>query len=223
MISKNGKNLSVLIITESDLNWETFGTWYSFYNNLPDCRIHIYSHRNESTPFQYFQWAKRLKVTCTKNSLFSKEYPEFLNWLSAINISERLGLVSQPLLVVSPYVMAIDTLNEDLLNIFNNKTICVNENVWFLNNINIEETLNNCVLNESEICVSKEKIYFEAKETNDLKSIVSYKKGCGRWINKAKGCPFSNAGGLVTPEMTASESKIIELWKKMVPLYNAVV
>lgn len=223
MISKNGKNLCVLIITETDLNWETFATWYSFYTNLPDCKIHIYSQKNESTPFQYFQWAKRLKITCTKNAPFSKESPYFLNWLNAINFSEKLNLIAQPLLVVRPYVMAVETIDQTILDILNSRTICINEDLWFLNNLNIEEIFNNCVLNNTEICTSKEKIIFEAKETNILKSFVSYKKGCGRWINKAKGCPFSNAGGLVTPEMTANESKIIELWKKMVPLYNAVV
>jgi hypothetical protein len=223
MISETGKNLFILIVTESGLNWETFATWYSFYTNLPDCKIHIYSHRNKSIPFQYFQWAKRLKIPCTKNNVFSEDSADFINNLNAINICQKNKLVQQPLLVVKPYTMVIDTLNKELLDIFNNKTICVNENIWFLNHLDIEDIFNNCVLNDSEIYMSKEKICFEAKETDEPKSIVSYNKGCGRWINKAKGCPFSNAGGLVTPEMTSNESKIINMWKKMVPLYQAVV
>lgn len=223
MISETGENLCVLIITESGLNWETFATWYSFFNNLPNCKIHLYSNRNESIPFQYFQWAKRLNISCTKNNIFSKDCPDFLNCLNAINFSQKLNLVQQPLLVVKPYVMSIDTLNKDILNILNNKHLCINEDLWFLNNLDVEEIFNNCVLNNTEMCLSKENICFEAKETNELKSIISYKKGCGRWINTAKGCPFSNAGGLVTPEMTINESKVINLWKKMVPLYHAVV
>ena len=223
MISETGKNLSVLIVTNTDLGWQTFATWYSFFNNLPDCKIHIFCYRNESIPFEYYQWAKRLKITCTKNNVFSKECPEFINWLNAINLSEKGGFISQPVLVVRPCVMAIDVLDSVTLEKLNKQNILANEDAWFFKDTNVEQIFNNCALNESEICISETQICYEAKEFADPKSIVCYRKGCGRWIDTAKGCPFSNAGGLVTTEMTANEIKIIDLWKKMVPLYHAVV
>lgn len=66
-------------------------------------------------------------------------------------------------------------------------------------------------------------LFPEAKDSVELIELISFEKGCGRWINTAKGCPFSSAGGLVSTEMTVNEARIIELWKRMVPLYNTVV
>jgi hypothetical protein len=63
----------------------------------------------------------------------------------------------------------------------------------------------------------------EAKLENTPQTIVSYKEGCGKWLNTAKGCPFSNAAGLVSEDMTPNERSVIELWDKMVPVYSAVV
>jgi hypothetical protein len=218
MISCTGKNLSVLIVTQTDLDWQTFATWYSFYTNLPDAKISIFCHRTDSVPFLYYQWTKRLGIPNIKMKPFSEDGPDFFNWLNAIRFSKP----EQPLLVVRPFVMAIDILNNKLLDFLNKINFCNNEEVLFLNNKNIDNIFNEFFIENKLPPICNEKICVEAKETGELSSLVSYKKGCGRWIDTAKGCPFSSAGGLVTSEMTANETRIIELWKKMVPLYHAV-
>ena len=70
--------------------------------------------------------------------------------------------------------------------------------------------------------MSDDKICVDAKLCQDVHPLVTYHKGCGKWIDRSKGCPFSSAGGLVTPDLTVNETRIIELWKKMVPLYQVV-
>lgn len=218
MISCTGKNLSVLIVTQTDMDWQTFATWYSFYTNLPDAKINIFCHRNESVPFVYYQWTKRLNIPNIKMKPFSEDGPEFFNWLNAIRVSKS----EQPVLVVKPFVMAVDVFDKKLLDFLNNINFCNNEDVLFLNNKNIEDTFNEYFIENKLPPICHEKICTDAKYTEEPSSLVCYKKGCGRWIDTAKGCPFSSAGGLVASEMTANETRIIELWKKMVPLYHAV-
>ncbi len=219
MISCTGKNLSVLIVTETDLDWQTFATWYSFYTNLPEAKISIFCHRTESVPFMYYQWTKRLKIPTIKIKPFFEEGPDVLNLLNAVLVSNA----EQPVLVVKPYVMAIDVLDDNLLSLFNKINFYINENIVFLKNKNIKNIIDEYFLEEKTPSMSSETICFEAKELEIPCSLVSYKKGCGRWIDTSKGCPFSSAGGLVTLEMTANETRVIELWKKMVPLYHAVI
>jgi hypothetical protein len=223
MILETGKNLSVLIVTEADMNWQTFATWYSFFKNLPDAKIGIFCHRSDSAPFMYFQWAKRLGIKRINAWPFSEEGPELLNWLECVRSSEAQELVTQPVLVVKPYVMALNLLDKTTLSRFNSEGIWVNQNACFINKKNVKDLINQYYLENKEFNISQEKICFEAKEEDVPRSLVCYNKGCGRWIDKAKGCPFSNAGGLITAEMTANETKIIDLWNKMVPLYHAVV
>lgn len=69
----------------------------------------------------------------------------------------------------------------------------------------------------------REPVFVEAKESDELCCLVSYKKGCGKWLDTLKGCPFSSAAGLATIAMTANENRIIELWKKMCSLYKALI
>lgn len=221
MILETGKNLSILIITDNDMNWQTFATWYSFYKNLPDSKIAIFCHRTESVPFMYFQWAKRLNIPRINGWPFVKDGPDVLNWLAAVNQCEQSGVISQPVLVVQPYVMALDLLEKSNLEKFSQKNI-LEKNIFFIKNINTKNAINEYFIDNKKIESSESEICLEANETNLPVSVVSYRKGCGRWIDTAKGCPFSSAGGLATSEMTINENKIIELWNKMVPLYSAV-
>lgn len=223
MISKTGHNLSVLIVTEPDMNWQTFATWYSFYTNLPNASIRLFCHRTSEVPFVYFQWAKRLKIPIIKSKPFSNKKENYPNWLNALKLSQEKGLINQPVLTVKPYVMAIDSLDDEMLIRFEEKTTWVDEDAIYINKKNVEKMIDDYYLDGFSHEINSEKLCVEAKSSNILHPLVCYKKGCGRWIDTAKGCPFSNAGGLINSELTANETRVIKLWKKMVPLYHAVV
>lgn len=223
MISSTGKNLSILIVTEAEKDWQTFATWYSAYKNLPESRIAMVCHRSsEIAPFVYYQWAKRLKVPIVRTWPFSKEGPEYLNWLNAIRIAQDKQFVGDSVLVVRPHTVILEPLDQKLLDSLNSRDIWTNDDAWFLRSQNTGDLINSYYLEGKEIEKLSDKLCVEAKESDEIACIVSYKKGCGRWIDTSKGCPFSSAAGLVSEEMTANETRVIELWKKLVPLYNAV-
>ena len=133
------------------------------------------------------------------------------------------NIIGDHILVIKPLVMTIDVLDQSLLKIFNSDQHCFDKDVWFLKQPNIADLLNRYILEETSIQTSENSLYSEAKEIEDIRSIVSYRKGCGKWIDTLKGCPFSNAQGLMTADMTSSENRIVELWKKMCALYSVVV
>jgi hypothetical protein len=223
MISETGRNLSVLIISKTGMDWQTFATWYSFYRNLPEAKVCLYFHRNDEFTTVYFQWAKRLKLPSIKSNFFAEESLDYINWLGAFKKAQDLGYVKQPCLIVKPYVMAVDVFDREFTKNINSKKFWLDECALFIKEQSVEELINNYYLENNQPEKSKEKICVDAKYSNEIHPLVNYKKGCGRWIDTAKGCPFSSAGGLMTSELTANETRVIELWKKMVPLYQAVV
>lgn len=222
MITETGNNLSVLITTETGQDWQTFGTWYSFYKNLPNAKVAITCARNEETPFQYFQWTKRINVPVLRHDKFDKENPTSSR-LDAIGKAISNKIIHGPILAVKPLVMAIDVLDQKLLEQFNSDSDIFDNDVWFLKQPNIPDMLNSFLLDEVPIKMQEKSLCEEAKETEDIRSLVSYIKGCGKWIDKLKGCPFSNANGLMTAEMTSCENRIVDLWKRMNTLYSVVV
>lgn len=220
MISETGKNLTVLIITEPELNWQTFATWYSVYKIIPEAEASIICIRNGDTPFAFYQWAKRLKVP---NSIIDQfDVSKTANWLQCIKSHLQNKKTKENILVLTPLSMIIDCLSEDLIDKMDSTNFWFDEYAWFLRNPNIDSLLDEFYLEGKEVELSKESLCPQAKQETSLKSLVNYKKGCGRWIDTSKGCPFSSAAGLVSTEMTVNENRIIELWKKMVPLFNAV-
>lgn len=220
MITDTGKNLSVLIVTEPGMDWQTFATWYSFLKSLPDAKTCVFCYRNGETPFVFYQWTKRLNVPTLRQKL-EPENPEQVNWLYAVKNSA--GLLGENILVVRPYVTALEPLSEADLAAVNAGNHVINEDAWFLSKPNVENMLNEYFLEDKRLEPSSYRLCHEANETEQLVALASYKKGCGRWIHTAKGCPFSCAAGLVSETMTVNEHRVVELWKKMVPLYNAVV
>ena len=201
-------DLRILIITESGLNWETFATWYSIHENTPKAQTSIYCVRSQKTPVSHYQWAKRLNIP-----FYS------LNRQFEDDINNRLHIASQiegNLLVVTPLVMLLEPFKKF------DKDFIVNENIIYSEDRKkLQEYLNDIQLENKEINDPNCIFCPEASETNDASTLVSYKKGCGRWINKLKGCPFSNAAGLATEEMTMNEWRIVEMWKRMTNLYSA--
>ena len=217
MVTELGKNLSVIIVTEPGRDWEAFATWYSIFKNLPESEVSIVSFRNGETPFQLFQWAKRLKISVTHATpSFSDNKTARL--LEGARVSKTRN---ENILVIPHLTMSLSTLNSKILDCFNNEKYVLGNNSVFLKNSNVDQILNDLLLEEKTIEMNE--ICFEAKETESLSSIVSYQKGCGKWIHKLKGCPFSNAAGLVSYNMTVNEVRIIDLWKRMCQLYSVVL
>ena len=216
MITETGKNLCVIIITEPGRDWETFATWYSFYNNLPEADISITSIRNGKPLFQLYQWAKRVNVPVIHHDSFGDE--PILRKMDSIRKSHKS---KENLMIVEPFVLATETLCPKITETFNSKKEIFDEHVWFLKNPNVSDMMNKYVLENSELKASST-ICFEAKEADETRCLISYKKGCGKWIDTLRGCPFSNAAGLALTAMTVNENRVIELWKKMCPLYSAL-
>lgn len=220
MISELGQNLSIVIMTKTDLDWQTFATWYSFSKNLPEASICVIIERNENVPFVYYQWIKRLKIPSLRINPFTKDC-EYVNWLQAINLCNQKDMLKESLLIIKPLTMALNSFDAKTLKELNETDLRLEEEIWILKNKNMSNLINSYYLENNQIKKSENKICINAKE-NNISNIISYSKGCGKWIHTAKGCPFSNAAGLVSEDMTINEMKIIDLWKKMVPLYNAI-
>lgn len=224
MVSETGGNLSVLIVTKPEMDWQTFATWYSFKKNAPDCNIAIFCERNESVPFLYYQWAKRLNIKILKQKPFYSNKLEDLNFLWAADLFLEKKILNLPILITKPYVILNNFFNKKILSFFQKNIIYKEEKIYFINENNLKEKINDFYINESKLWHEEKESYcLEAKENEDSWPLISFEKGCGRWINTAKGCPFSNAAGLVSPDMNVNEKKIIDLWKKMVPLYQATI
>lgn len=219
-ISEIGKNLSVLIITTNDLDWQTFGAWYGVHKNLPEAQVVIGCVRNKEIPFQYFQWTKRLKVPLFYINPFSEEFQA--NRLYVFRAAH--SSLPENVLIINPYTMVIDPLSLELVEAINSADpfLWADGKVWLSHNMprgDIDEMINQHFLEKLEIEPPPKKLVKDAKEEG-LHSIVSIEKGCGRWLHTAKGCPFSNAGNLVSDSMSINENRIIELWKRMVILYS---
>lgn len=200
--------MDVLIITDPTSNWQTFGTWYSLFKNFPNNEITIVCLRDKETPFEYYQWTKRLKINFFTLTPFCDI--EFINWLdivSKMNVKE--------LLVLRPLTMCL----EDFVP--KPETTIINENFWYLKDFDAKTAIEEYYLQEKELTYSSSVYCPEAKEEENFVQFCSYRKGCGKWKNTSKGCPFSSAAGHASIGMTVNENRIIELWKKMVLLYNS--
>lgn len=222
MITETGGNLSVLITTETGKDWETFATWYSIYKNLPDAKVAVTCVRNGETPFHYFQWAKRLNLKVIHHDPFDSNN-QIASRLDSVRKAITAELITSPVLVVNPLVMTIDVLDKNLLELFDSHNRIFDNEVWFLKEPNVADMLNELFLKDNSLETHENKLCVEAKTSQNIQPIVSYRKGCGKWIDTLKGCPFSNANGLITLDMTPNENRIVELWKKMCTLYSVVI
>jgi len=200
--------MNVLIISENTKNWQLFATWFSVQNQ----NVSLCITRNKETPFMFFQWAKRLRIP---HYFCEQKFPDPIgNYLSLANeMYEKKFFDKSPLLILTDTMLVHNIDFEQILTL--------DENSAFIPNILIlEELINKRIIDNFE---TPNKLSIEAKEKYETHSVISYKKGVGRWIDKLKGCPFSNAAGLATDEMTTNEFLVIDSWKKMTPLYQATV
>jgi hypothetical protein len=216
MVTHTGKNLSVIIATKADQNWQAFATWYSLSKNLPDASVRIICARNNSTPFQYFQWAKRLSIPVTHYTPLDPAN----STASRLEILRRLPDIR--ILVIDSTVMAIDTLDESLLQRMEKEDKIFDSDAWFLKNYNLTELMDDYMLEGTGINIEENVLCSDVKTAENPRALVSCRKGCGKWIDTLKGCPFSNVNGLTTTEMNASENRVFDLWRQMCYLYSVV-
>ncbi len=216
MIDEFGTNLNVLLLVKIGQDWQAFSTWYSLYKNLPNATCSLcYIQEKNNTPFQLFQWTKRLKIPAF--GIFDKKN-DLLNLLTAL-----IKLNKKQTLVLPALSVSLKPLNDNLLSLFNNENFLKHDKVYFSDLskdeliTSLDDYLVKDVVNYREVKISE-----EAKEYEESYPIITYYKGCGNWIYTKKGCPFACVEGLITDVMTINEQKLFQLWQKIVPLYNSV-
>jgi hypothetical protein len=202
MLTETGKDLNIIIITEIGQDWQAFSTWYSIYKNIPDANVAITCLRNQTTPVQCFQWCKRLNIPVS--------YTKLNDRLSLIP-SDLLG---ETVLVLPSLTMVVDVLDKKVIDEVNSKETFF----WSDGDILMFKGLNKDTICECPVPIELIK---DAKHES-LCSLVDCRKGCGKWIPTLRGCPLSNAEGLISEDMTMNENRVIALWKQMVALYSAV-
>jgi len=232
LISPSGKNLNIVISNKSSVTdeWMTFSSWYSFFKNAPDANVTFSCLRSSTQNMhQLFNWANRLNVKFTYYSNKSKQ-SQHLNRLLSLKTILKKNMSRTPLLCIEPDVLLTGDLDVDILNDYYDKNQCVkseNNKVWFITNEQfVLDSIDDYFLKNSEpnmdICTSLCK---DAKSTAN--SLITYEKGCGRfvtakWIDNKKGCPFGKASRFRTDSLTTNEKRMLDLWRKLVPLYKAI-
>tara|TARA_Y100000034_G_scaffold117749_1_gene157565 strand:- start:14526 stop:15227 length:702 start_codon:yes stop_codon:yes gene_type:complete len=230
-ISPSGKNLNVVIINVASVTheWMTFASWYSFFKNAPDANVSFVSQRSSNQIHQLFNWANRLPINYTYYTA-SDEESQYINKLLGVKAILQRNFAKAPLLCIEPDVILTKPLDADNLNSFLHKNKGIqseNEKIWFIPDAQfILDSIDNYFLRDatsnmlpcSWLCVDAQ------SHPNPL---VTFEKGCGRfvtarWIDKNKGCPFGKAGRFQKDSLTVNEKRIIDLWKKLAPLYKAV-
>jgi hypothetical protein len=212
-----GKNLNVLILTEPTHDWLAFSSWYSFNKNLPEARIAAICVRNLSVGFQYFQWMKRLNIPHRFVNPADKRQETILNALLMANQDKMID-DGRDTLVITSHVMALQPLE-----MLPNHTCWAGaECLWVPRATNsvIKGLVDDYML--ADLVLSETGFVQEAKQAEFPVTFASIHKGVGTWIDTKKGCPFSSAASVMAEDVTVNELRIVELWRKMVSLYNAV-
>lgn len=220
MISETGENLDVIILTQTAEDWRTFATWYSVQANLPDASVSILCHRTTRVEFQFYQWAKRLNIPLKIVTPFYKE--QIGDKLNALKLH-----MSTNVLILDYTTLVLDVLSKDWIDMFSgDPKLIIDDHCVTSRNITIEDmdlVINNFVFTGTLKAPAERKLLLpEAKECEEPLAIATYSKGCGKWIDTMRGCPFSNADGLIGDSMTVNELRIVQLWRRMVALFSAV-
>jgi hypothetical protein len=212
-----GENLNILILTEPTQDWLAFSSWYSITKTMPAAKIAVVCVRNLEVGFQYFQWMKRLKVPHRFINPADKPQETILNSLLLAN-TEALIEDGRDTLVITSHVMAVHELES-----LPKETCWAGTNCLWVPRATAE-VVKNLVDDYMLTSLDLSEIHFvqEAKDTTFPCTFVSIHKGVGTWIDTKKGCPFSSAASVMAEDITVNELRIVELWRKMVSLYNAV-
>lgn len=223
MISKFGNNLTVVLVAKPTEDWEAFSSWYSVQKNLPYSKILLtYIREEDATPFQLFQWSKRVGVKSF--GISSRKLSPLADYLACL-VAAYNELGATKVLMLPAHCMVLDVLPSDVVEIFNSQEekLLTDGALPILSTLGreaLERSYNNLLLTGS-IETTNQRLSCGAKDEESY-PIVNYVKGCGKWIDTKKGCPFSSAGGLLGDAMTVNENRIIALWRKMAGLYSSV-
>lgn len=212
-----GENLNILILTEPTHDWLAFSSWYSITKNLPHAKIAIVCVRNLEVGFQYFQWMKRLRVPHRFINPADRQ-PETI--LNALLLANTEGLIEdgRDTLVITSHVMTVQELGS-----LPNTTCWAGHNCLWVPQASaavVKNLVDEYML--TDLKLSEVHFIQEAKDASFPCTFVSIHKGVGTWIDTKKGCPFSSAASVMAEDITVNELRIVELWRKMVSLYNAV-
>jgi hypothetical protein len=212
-----GENLNVLILTEPTQDWLAFSSWYSINKNLPEAKVAVVCVRNLEVGFQYFQWMKRMRIPHRFVNPADHREETILNALLMAN-TEGLLPDGRDTLVITSHVMALQQLEA----LPSHACWAGPDCLWVpkATAAVIKELVNSYML--ADLGLSEVHFVQEAKEATNPGTFVSIRKGVGTWIDTKKGCPFSSAASVMAEDITVNELRIVELWRKMVSLYNAV-
>lgn len=230
-ISPSGKNLNVVISNIASLSneWMTFCSWYSIFKNAPDANVSFVSQRSISQIHQLFNWADRLPIPYAYYNSVSKDC-QHINKLVSLKTLLQRNLTKTPLLCIDPEIVLTESLDANKLNEFLQKNKAIqseDEKVWFIPDSQfILDSIDNYYLRNTALNMPFcEGLCVDAQSHPN--PLVSFNKGLGRfvtakWIDKNKGCPFGKANRFQTDSLTVNEKRILNLWKKLAPLYRAV-
>lgn len=230
--SKDGSGLTILIHCDNTLHdeWLVFAAWYSFAKFFPKSDVIVVCPRNaEKLNFCSYDWTYR-----TATRVIQHNNKGNLNKLYGTYLCLKENIVKCPILVIDQYVMAIRNLSNDFSGIdygYNNSSLYFNNGFIEI----FEETIDK--LEEKSLDLlkfTKEKILWNnldklisSCKEKDRTAMVSYNKGCGKfnfadWKSKYRVAPFRYVHYLRSMDMTANESKILDLWHRMASFYETI-
>lgn len=183
MITPTGENLKIVISCQNkpEHNWMSYVSWYSILKNLPDATVMVAIDSGD--PRLYFKWIKK---TNTGFFRFKKNLD---------------NLIELPYLVISPNVMCIRTLDENILKILNkNHRLAIGDKIKYITESKNEEYLNS-------------EIYCADVRSSEPSSFVFYTDFTdfvlNDWIEK-NACPLTYAKSFRA--MTVNADKLLKLW-----------
>lgn len=193
-----GNNLNVLICSEYNLHndWMSFFSWYTLHTFLPEATIAISCTRNKESTQSLYNWPVRCKTKCFTHK--NKGFAE------SIQTALKNGLISTPLIVIPCNIFAIKELSYDCIESLQSTTTGTNtdNSIWYFKNKHNQEKAS--IINFNSFAN-----YSELKNF-DLAT----------WWEKKKSHPFGLYWKYAHNQMSHTEASILNLWKKVKPLYE---
>ena len=198
-------------------DWQAFCTWYSLQKAMPDIQSHIVIEQNpRKSLFGNYLWAKKLHIPQTIDPLEKNSPKLFLTMLSIL-FQKKVIHDQQPFFIVKDNVVCLKETNASNLKI--SQDLCFACGTSSLEEI--EQITNDYFIDSNTFDFGNIKEYGPVKDRRVF-NFVNIDDGCGSWINTIKGCPFSAADRFASEDMTNNEKKVIDEWKKMTALYQAI-
>lgn len=216
-VEESGKGLSILISSSYNhhSNWMAYSCWYSIYKNLPEAKVAITVGRPSNNENYYYHWVYKhndLRYSLHKNYNHQLK-SNYINKLFGTYLALKEGLVKQPLLVLDCDMVAIESLNPEVVKVLNNVKFATNKcpyglnfdgnsvgPIWYFNNIpleKIEESINTLktlkekdhidLLSLSKVFGEEVTVIEELGDDVKSKKLVTFAhffNGCGNFTKK---------------------------------------